>query len=957
MALKEINNIKTEKKPIMIMLLVFLCLFVLFVFLENKDNKGMAELTDADININKLVINEIMTNNKGSHVDTEGNSYSWIELYNGSKKDINLYDYSLSDKDNGAVKWKFPNVVIAKDSYLVVYLAKETSNTGLYAGFDLKKSGGELITLKTPNGKIVDTIRTFSLEKNTVMARNSKGTWVVTDEITPGFSNNVDGRNAYLESIYETETENSLTITEILPSNKGNFNIDGSFYGFIEVQNIGKEDVNLKNYFLSNDSARPFLWAMPEVVLKPNEVYVVYTSKLDNKTNTNFKLNNKNGIVLLSFKSEVVDTVEYENLSNGYAYIKIGGDFVEGINISPGYPNTTEGIKSYIEKNNKNPEDLIISEVVNSNNSFAPQNGGKFYSYLVLYNNSKKTIKLDDYTLTTDESSKNMHKLEKKELKPAEFYILMASGDESLSNSSYKHANFKISKTESLYLYKKGKIVDSMFVSDIPVGYSYGRSNRDGFYYFSTPSPGKVKTSESGSSGISHKPSIDKKSGVYNNIKNLEVKLSGPGTIHYTLDGSEPTRNSATYSGPIVLEKTTVIRASGFENGKTGSEVLTASYIINENHTMPVVSIALPPSSFGAMNSSVWTNTVRKSHAELFEKETSFSIDCGMRLFGGAGRTEPKKSFALNFSKKYGPPYLKYKVFDNRDALDWTMLVLRSGSQDYNKSMMRDELGTSIVDDYGTLDVQSYKPIILYINGSYWGVYYIREKTNEEFVSHHYNVDAKGTNIFRIDGKITAGSNNEYQNLLDYVNKNDLSKKEHYDYVKSKLDIDNYIDFFIAAGYIYHEDARNIRYFNNPLVDDGKFKMIYFDLDHGFYWNIDFFPWMMRSTGLSIVHGFENVLIRNLMKNDEFKKRFIERMIYNMNEVFTDENVLGRYDELYKLLAPEMERNQARWNSSVGVWNSECEKLRSFLEARRENMLKYTKNYFKLTDEEMKRFE
>ena len=46
------------------------------------------------------------------------------------------------------------------------------------------------------------------------------------------------------------------------------------------------------------------------------------------------------------------------------------------------------------------------------------------------------------------------------------------------SNSKYKHANFKVSPTESLYLYKNGELIDSVFVSSIPKKYSYGR-NKD----------------------------------------------------------------------------------------------------------------------------------------------------------------------------------------------------------------------------------------------------------------------------------------------------------------------------------------------------------------------------------------------------------------------------------------------------------------------------------------------
>ena len=55
------------------------------------------------------------------------------------------------------------------------------------------------------------------------MARNGKGEWTVTSDITPGFDNNIEGRNNFLASI--KVDDDSLIINEFLTNNKGNFNI------------------------------------------------------------------------------------------------------------------------------------------------------------------------------------------------------------------------------------------------------------------------------------------------------------------------------------------------------------------------------------------------------------------------------------------------------------------------------------------------------------------------------------------------------------------------------------------------------------------------------------------------------------------------------------------------------------------------------------------------------------
>ena len=952
--MNAVNKTTTNNnnKMIIIMTLSFLLLAALTIIFEKKD-AILSSLNDSEININKLVINEIMTNNDGAYVDASGNPHEWIELYNGTAKDIDLYDYGLSDQEDGSIKWKFPRVTIGAGEYLIVHLTKG-NEPGLYANFSLKKAGGELLTLKKPNGKVADAVKIEALKENTVMARNSEGVWVITKDITAGFSNNTSGIEEYLASL-RAQVDN-LIISEVLPKNNGNFITDGAFYGYIEIQNQGDEPVNLKEYFLSDNEATPYLWQLPDIVLEPNGIYYAYDSKLNNESNTNFGLKSKNGVVILAHKNKIVDTINYENLSSGYALIRINDEFVEDNAISPGYANDAAGIQKFLQEQNKNPNDLIISEVMNSNKKFFAQNGGLYYSYITLYNNSNETINLGDYTLTTDEESKNMYALENKNLKKGEFYVLMASGDTSLSNDKYQHASFKLSKTESLYLYKKGKITDSMFISDIPIGGSYGRNEKNGFYYFSNPTPQTMDPVGSGYPSISIKPVVSTLPGIYNDITSLEVNISGTGVIHYTTDGSTPTTSSNVYTKPITLNKTTVIRSISSEKSKMNSEVVTTSYIINENHTLPVMSISLSPSAFNSVYGGHIAKNATKSHAELFEDGSGFSIDCGLRLFGGAGRQLPKKSMNLEFSKAFGPSSLEYKVFDNREAIEFNNLTLRSGSQDYPNSMIRDELGTGVVDDYGTIDVLAYKPIILYINGNYWGVYFLREKTSPELVQHHYNVSPEGTNIFRIDGDISVGSRTSYLNLLDYVNKNDISQAENYEYVKSKLDVENYIDFWIAVGYVFHEDVRNIRYFSNPNVEGGKFKMIFYDLDHAFYWNDNYFTFMTRPGGITAYHNFENVLIRNLMRNSEFKALFIERLSYNMNEVWSDKNVLGKYNELYNTLEPEMARNQTRWGSTKEHWINECNKLEKYLKSRRNGVLRTAKAYFGLTEEEMKKY-
>ena len=957
MVKETINNFAKNWKFFVIILGVVL-ITIVFSFVSNK-SKYMEEVEELpnDINVltNKVIINEIQSSNGGTYVDEGGNTYDWIELYNGSTKDKDLSGYSLSDKNN-QIKWAFPEGTIIKSKeYLIIFLSG-TKESGLYANFKLKASGGEELALRNANKKIIDAVETVSVSKNQVMARMEDGKFVVSNMATPGYENSKKGYEEYIKS-HEYNKDKVLSITEILPNNKGYFKDSlGEYSGYIEITNVSNNPVSLKGYTLSNSESTPYKWSLPDIILGKNEVLLVYTSNknlYDEEYHANFKLSNTDGVVILSNKGKIEEKVEYNGLINGLAYIKEKDAFYESNMISPGYLNSSNGISEFQKKYYVRNNGLIINEVMNSNYSYLAQNGNNYYDWIELYNNSKETIKLKDYYLTTTTNNPKKYQLPDVELKPDSYYILMASGDTNLSNNSYKHTNFKLSDNEGLFLYKNGKVVDSMFISNIPVGNSYGRSSNSGLYYFSNPTPNKANGS--GNMQISYTPVFNKEAGVYNNVENLEIVMNCPGTLYYTTDGSYPSTRSRTYNGALNLTSTTVIKAMCSESGKSNSKTITKSYIINENHTLPVLSLSISPSDYSSILSHTWTTGYEKpAYAEFFEDGNSFSLPSGFKLFGGSARSEKKKSYAITFKKKYGAGSLNYQVFDNRDNAVYDTLVIRSGSQDNNKAIIRDILGTSLVDGKINVDVQAYKSVILYLNGKYYGVYFIREKVDENFIASHYNVDGTKSDIIRIDGGVIYGTRAKYNKLINYINSHNLANKEYYDEVSKMIDIDSVIDYWVAEAYVTNNDIINCKMFTNPDVNDGKWKYIFYDLDYALYnYFVNYYSFSTKSSGMGS-RGIPTTILRNLMKNSEFKKKYTERVAYQLKEVWNQERVMERYNDILKELEPEMDRDLARWGRTRKDWNYELGRLKTYIEKRESYMKSQTKSFFNLSNSEYK---
>ena len=63
-------------------------------------------------------------------------------------------------------------------------------------------------------------------------------------------------------------------------------------------------------------------------------------------------------------------------------------------------------------------------------------------------------------------------------------------------------------------------------------------------------------------------------------------------TIHYTLDGTNPTPNSAVYTAPIAISETTTIKAFATMENMTDSGIATATYTIQAAPTPTLITIA-----------------------------------------------------------------------------------------------------------------------------------------------------------------------------------------------------------------------------------------------------------------------------------------------------------------------------------------------------------------------------
>ena len=84
-----------------------------------------------------------------------------------------------------------------------------------------------------------------------------------------------------------------------------------------------------------------------------------------------------------------------------------------------------------------------------------------------------------------------------------------------------------------------------------------------------------------GGTPICAAPSFNPEGGTYYEAQEVAISCATPGaTIHYTLDGSDPTVSSTVYTGPITVAETMTIKAIAMKEGFDNSNIATAEYTI-----------------------------------------------------------------------------------------------------------------------------------------------------------------------------------------------------------------------------------------------------------------------------------------------------------------------------------------------------------------------------------------
>lgn len=656
--------------------------------------------------------------------------------------------------------------------------------------------------------------------------------------------------------------------------------LSGKLTDWIELYNPHDFPVSLGGLTLSKKADGSRAAALPDVTMESGEYLLLTEQELD------FRVS-KDGESLYLFDGggHVLDRMEVPALKGSESFTREAGT----VNYpSPGKANLPENAGGSCV-----PCGLIISEVCTVNDQGLPGNALDTGDWVELRNEGAEPIRLSDYYLSDDNDELKLYRLPDELLQPGEYKLLSFTA--LAVPFGLKAAG------DVLYLCdSEGLIRDMLDIPLLPADCSIGRENGETLYY-AVSTPGTPN--RNGYASMCSEPDVSVPSGWYD--ESFNVTLSGEGDIYYTTDGSLPTTHSTLYAGEeIRVDKSISLRVRCFDGDRIPSQCVTVNYFFDTPPlTLDIVKISMSPRDFVTVLSKGSVLKAPASIALYVDGKEQFSENCGISVQGSGSRIYEKLSYQIDFRSRYGNTSLNYKLFDKLDQSEFTTIALRSGSQDQCAACMRDEVISDIFYDCSpNLLTFCYRPVSLYVNDQYRGVYFIRERCKAATVAYRFGVSEDTAYIERNveQPNISNPYGAELLALTNYIRSHDMSQSECYDYVRQRLNTDGFIDFFVELMWSNNYDFNNIRFYRSD-ADGGRWQLILYDNDVAFY--------RSNAGWVESVYRLYGGLFASMMRNEDFKTRFTLRMGELFRTALKEETVIARIREMESVIDNDMQYN------------------------------------------------
>jgi hypothetical protein len=617
-------------------------------------------------------------------------------------------------------------------------------------------------------------------------------------------------------------------------------------------------------------------------------------------------------------------------------------------------------------------QEVVINEIMSSNSGFLADDDGDDTDWIELYNPADVCQSLSGCSLSDSRGTPDKWSFPDTVINARSFMLVFASGKDRTIAGRPLHTNFKIDADgEYVLLSRDGIVISQVDPVSLKSNTSYGaRPDGSGtFVVFTNPTPG----APNGGDYLRDVVIFSTPGGRYGSVFSLTLSCRDASLrIRYTTDGREPTDESTEYTGPLHMDSTLwstenitskrlcppdlyipplgrqkraiVIRAAAFDaEGRRVSDIVTHSYFIRalgiDHGKLPVVSVCSDPSglfddSTGIMVPGIYWDKdnphatgnyyqrglewERNANIEFYEADGpgGFRHSVGLRVHGGHSRKLMQKNLAVYARNDYGRNTIEYPLFSEKCVAGFRRLALRGYSSSSSGCGMENHLGGKLA---STVDVDytAGRPAVMYLNGEYWGVYFICEKQDEHFIEGNTGICADSIDLISDwTGWAEQGSNDNFHALYSFMESADLTSDSSMAVVSEWIDVDNFIDYQLLEIFLANWDwpANNVKMWRERK-DGARWRWMYFDGDASMM--IQDFDAFANALSTEVqpwpTNARSTLFLRTLLVNESFRSRFFARLEHLLNNEFAFESTAPFFGGISLALSGEIPRQAQRF--------------------------------------------
>lgn len=610
-------------------------------------------------------------------------------------------------------------------------------------------------------------------------------------------------------------------------------------------------------------------------------------------------------------------------------------------------------IESSVTLSIGNLENIYINELMSLNNVVADEYG-ETDDWLEIYNDNDTGVLLEGIYISDDLADTTKWQFPESIFIFPKSFVMIWLDD--TPEQGANHVPFKLSsggETVFISQHQGGELVvlDEVAVGALSENVSYGRATdgEDNWVYFGNYTPNESNNGSDLFLNASIDFSIE--GGFYPSGTELTLSTNdSTAEIRYTIDGSVPNQNALIYNNAFTLNSTTLVRAQAFKPGYVSNLQKEEFYLIENTHELPVVQITIDPKYLWDEQEGMYVtgengitgycsdweernwnqNWERPISIRYFEPEgeEAFRLKAGMKIAGGCSRAFAMKPFNIFFRDNK----VEYPVFEQLNFQDFKRLKLRMSGNDYPLTMIRDASIHAMLYNQVDLDLMAYNPVVVYLNDEYWGFYGMREMFNKHYIEAHHGVDKDSIDLIKNPYKyseVKEGDKVAWDELTDFIDANSMQNISNYDFINSKMDINEFMNYNIAEIYSANYDWPS----NNVAVwrdrNGGRFRWMFYDLDI----SSGFAQWSPSNAGFNaIVHATttngpdwpnnpeSTLFLRKIIENQYFQNEFVQRTCTFGQTIFAADRAEYFIDSLSTRVAAEVPGLINKFNNSPADW-------------------------------------